>query len=544
MHVPSCARMAAAAAARGCGPCSELHVSPCVSPDSAGSADGDGSAGAPFRSVHAAADALAACARPPTCPPATVLLRHGVHTLAGMPLRLVAGSGPQRWVGVPGPHGEPSVLSGGVAVTGWKPAAAPMAGELTHWTAPLPQGAQPKTMRIGAARAPQVTFPSVDNTPAARRYLFAREVNVTVPGTTDAVWFDETALPTGWEGWTNLVAYHWPGNSWVGMRVQATPSPTGTGPPDGLAGFVFENAAGNSNLRMGNRVQLAGAPELLGQPGTSGIWAADQHAQVVHLLSENEPEEVWLPRQSRLVTIESQSDVTMHGVTYSDTDFAASGLQNGFDAMPSDPGIPHDAAVAVSNSQRVSLSNCSFLALGGCGVVVGNRSTDVAVTGSTFTQMGQSGVLFVGNDSSQARECTISGNSMRGIGAILASAGGVVVSSASNISIVGNQISDCARWGIAVRSNGGAGSWNNTIGPGNRVERTGLTTSDFGAISFIDHTESHIVSGNRIIGNCVRDTRGMRDTMWRGIFGQVLTAFWWAKPGYAPRSHPDDARGR
>jgi hypothetical protein len=111
-------------------------------------------------------------------------------------------------------------------------------------------------------------------------------------------------------------------------------------------------------------------------------------------------------------------------------------------------------------------------------------------------------------------------------GTILASAAGVVVSSASNVSISHNNISDCSRWGIAVRSNGGAGSWNNTIGPGNRVLRTGLTTSDFGAISLIDHTSTHNVSGNRIIGNCVRDTRGMRDTMWRGIFGQVLTHFW------------------
>ena len=227
-----------------------------------------------------------------------------------------------------------------------------------------------------------------------------------------------------------------------------------------------------------------------------------------------------------MVTIENRSDVTMHGVTFADTDFVATGLQNGFNMVPSDPGIPHDAAVAISGSHRVLLHNCTFLALGGCGVVVGNRSTGVVVNASNFTETGQSGVLFVGNDTSQARECVVSGNTMRGIGTILASAGGVVASSASNLSVTANEISDCARWGIAVRSNPGAGSWNNTIGPGNRILRTGLTTSDFGAISFIDHTDPPNISGNRIVGNCVRDTRGMRDTTWRGIFGQVLTAFW------------------
>ena len=71
-----------------------------------------------------------------------------------------------------------------------------------------------------------------------------------------------------------------------------------------------------------------------------------------------------------------------------------------------------------------------------------------------------------------------------------------------------------------------AGSWNNTIGPMNIIRRTGLTTADFGAISFIDHTKAPNVSGNRVIGNCVRDTRGMRDTWWRGIFGDVLSTYW------------------
>ena len=480
--------------------------------------------------MHAAAEALAACDRPAACPPATVVLHSGVHELGGRPLHL---GGAQRWVGEPG-----ATLSGGVSVTGWRPTARKQlaTGETTtHWTAPLPQGARPKSMRVGMARAPEVTFPSVDNALAASQYLYARQVNVSTPGTADTVRFDTDALPAGWAKWTNLVAYTWPGSSWVGMRLsasptQTTPTPDHTHPSeagtDNLASFKFESATGVSNLRTGNRVRFAGAPELLGEPGTSGVWAVDARTRTVHLLSKAEPEDVWLPQLDRLVTIESRSDVTLRGVTFTDTDFVSTGLQNGFNAVPSDPGIPHDAAVAVSNSSGVLLQNCTFLALGGCGVVIGNRSTAVVVNASTFTDMGQSAVLFVGNDTSQARECVVSGNVMRGIGTILASAGGVVASSASNLSVTHNDISDCSRWGIAVRSNPSAGSWNNSIGPGNRIVRTGLTTADFGAISFIDHTNPPNVSGNRIVGNCVRDTRSMRDTMWRGVFGDVLSAFW------------------
>ena len=46
-----------------------------------------------------------------------------------------------------------------------------------------------------------------------------------------------------------------------------------------------------------------------------------------------------------------------------------------------------------------------------------------------------------------------------------------MISSASNVTVSRNNISDCSRWGIAVRSNGAAGSWNNTI-LGNHLENT------------------------------------------------------------------------
>lgn len=494
----------------------------------------DGSKEAPFRSVHDAAAVLANCSYPIPCasPLTTVLLHHGVHSLAGRALRL-RGDAPQRWVGKVGPHGERAIVSGGVPVSGWKPVAPAATGQLRRWVAPLPPGAQPKTMRIGMARAAQASFPAVDNLPAARQYLYARSVKTSgvqellgAPVETAIVALDAASLPAGWRDWSNVVAYTWPGSSWVGMRVPAEPILAGK-LTDGLAHFKLQSTSGFSGLGAGNRVRFAGAPQILGQPGTSGIWAVDEHARTVHLLARKEPVNVWLPLQDRLVSIDDQNQgITMEGITFADADFLASGTQNGFNAEPSDPGIPHDAAIAVSNSKRVEIVNCSFLALAGCGVVAGNRTTRMLISASHFVDMGQSGVLFVGNDTTQARECNVTGNQMHGIGTILASAGGIVVSSASNISISHNTITDCARWGVAVRSNPSAGSWNNTIGPGNRIERTGLTTSDFGAISFIDHTKPPNITGNRIIGNCVRDTRGMRDTMWRGVFGQLLAAFW------------------
>eukprot|EP01049_Picozoa_sp_SAG25_P010864 SAG25_NODE_1241_length_3517_cov_2.244587_4_plen_133_part_00 len=106
--------------------------------------------------------------------------------------------------------------------------------------------------------------------------------------------------------------------------------------------------------------------------------------------------------------------------------------------------------------------------------------------------MGQSGVMFVGNESTQASNCSVLGNVMVGIGEILSAAAGVFITSASRLLVSDNNISNTSRWGIASRSNRGAPS-HHIVVQRNRLRHIGLTTADMGAISFIDHTESHTV---------------------------------------------------
>eukprot|EP01050_Picozoa_sp_SAG11_P009555 SAG11_NODE_908_length_6589_cov_5.484129_6_plen_652_part_00 len=487
--------------------------------DAGAGATSDGSRVVLLRSVHAATSAAEALQiKHGKEAEVTVRLLPGVHTLAG---RALTPGHVQRWVGELGPGGEPSILSGGASVTGWRPLTlstsssflSPALPNLTHWVAQLPSGARPKSLRVGKSRAPQVTWPSASR-PPERQYLYAQTVthaNASADGSPQVnVCIDEGSLPAGWRQWTNLVAYTYPGDSWVGMRVKATPNPHAD-MSTGQARFTLTCPDGFSGLTRGNRILFAGPPTLLGVHGTSGVWAADEEAGQVHYLSEQVPADVWVPVQSRLVTVENRSNVSFEAVTFVDVDFAASGVQTGFNRLPTDKGCPHDAVIAVSNSRDVRVRGCNFTSLASGGILLANQSTRVEISDSQFTQMGQSGVLFVGNDTSQPRECSVLRNSMRGIGTILASAGGVLITSASNITVSQNNISECARWGIAVRSNGHAQSFNNTI-ERNWIKRTGLRTADFGAISFIDHGAGHgNTTGNKVIGNCVRETKGMRD---------------------------------
>ena len=364
-----------------------------------GAAAGTRTASAALSSVHAAASAAEALQAEHEGAEVTIRLLPGVHTLTGRPL--IPGHR-QRWIGELGPGGEPSVVSGGAAVTGWRPLPASDDGSharqnLTRWVAQLPPGARAKTLRVGKVRAPQITWPSTQR-PAAHQYLYARTVakaNASADGSPQVnVGIDIRTLPVGWSKWTDLVAYTYPGDSWVGMRVNAVPNPRPD--PEGEARFTLTCPDGFAKLVAGNRISFAGPPGLLGVPGASGVWAADAATRQVHYLSEQVPEDVWVPIQSRLVTIENRSSVSFDSVTFVDVDFNASGVQTGFNRVPADKGCPHDAAVAVSNSQNVTVQRCNFTSVAGGGVLVGNRSTQVVVSDSRFTQIGQSGVMFVG----------------------------------------------------------------------------------------------------------------------------------------------------
>ena len=110
------------------------------------------------------------------------------------------------------------------------------------------------------------------------------------------------------------------------------------------------------------------------------------------------------------------------------------------------------------------------------------------------------------------------------------SAAGVFVTSGRRNYIARNRISDCPRWGIAVRSNAGKASDGTEVDAAspfnviefNHVARTGLETRDFGAISVIDHSNhTGRVFGTVIRGNCVKDAIGV-DT---DIHGNFIAVF-------------------
>ena len=132
-----------------------------------------------------------------------------------------------------------------------------------------------------------------------------------------------------------------------------------------------------------------------------------------------------LPQGDRVVHLQNVSGIDFSGLTFADADYTYQGWQSGFNAQPTSPGSPANAALRVSSSVGVTVQDCVFAELGGGGVVVGNRSQDVVVYRSSFSNVGQSAVMFVGNDTTKPYNAAVHLNTIDGVGRILASAGGV-----------------------------------------------------------------------------------------------------------------------
>jgi len=166
--------------------------------------------------------------------------------------------------------------------------------------------------------------------------------------------------------------------------------------------------------------------------------------------------------------------------------------------------MPRDAAVVVEGAQRVVIDNCAFEQLGGGGVHISQRSRLIDVSSSSFSSLGQSGVVISGNSSTQPTQITVRNNTMEHIGQILASAAGVFAATTSFTAITDNDIRYTSRWGIAVR--GGYGSPSaRAESYGNRIERNKLSqlaqsTRHSGGLSFLGHGFANTTARH----NCAR----------------------------------------
>ena len=296
------------------------------------------------------------------------------------------------------------------------------------------------------------------------------------------------------------------------------------------------NTSLSCHIRPGNRFYIYSFIEALSDSGGNG-WYLDYEMKQLYISTtignnnnnnNNDDDDklpftqsqlnVYVPQNDYIFSFQNVQNYEIRNLNLIDVDYISNGFQEGFNILPSSIGMPSDSSIHISQSKNINITNCLFHHLGSGGIHITNQSTNINIVKNTFNKIGQSPIIFTGNTTSQARHCLVQSNLIDGVGEILASAGGVLVSSGSYIHIKENNISNCSRWGIAIRSNDGPNGMSiHNIVELNRLENLGEKTRDLGGLSFIGDGITNTIVKN----NCVKNVIGF-DT---NPNGTILTPF-------------------
>jgi parallel beta-helix repeat protein len=161
----------------------------------------------------------------------------------------------------------------------------------------------------------------------------------------------------------------------------------------------------------------------------------------------------------------------------------------------------------MSKARYCAVRDCRFEWLGGYALRLDNDSQHIEFTGNDLGNLGQGGVMMVGNNSNHPHDNIIAGNVMRHLGLVYKHVAGVYVITGDNNVIAHNTISDVTRYAIAMKSFDKSSSSHDNIVEYNDIRRTNLETNDTGAIETLGR--DHKDSGNVIRHNLILDTNGM-----------------------------------
>lgn len=386
--------------------------------------------------------------------PLTLHLSGGVHRLAEPLVLGGEDSGtaeyPVVWRGA---EGEKVLISGGVPVSSWErcadlPGGAPEVAAGRVWTAPLPEGvAQPRTL-----------FDAEGLLSRARSPEFAGEER---EGVTDnqTLCFAPGSLPC--RPRADMELFLKPCYPWI---VNALPVES----VDNENGILRTTIPGTYPLksRLGWKIvegtcNIQNVPEGLTAPGT---WFVDVAAKMFYLWprSGDEPEEVFAPVVNELIRFEGDEedrnwvhDIALEGLTLSHADRLS---------WPRERiAAQHDwelyegatALVRLRGAERITVRNCRFEESGGGGLRSECHGVDNVVTDNSFTQLGGSGIAFVGHrpgNRDEHHHNEITRNRIEEIGRILWHSSGIFLCQSGHNRVADNLLRHLPYSGIVLVS--------------------------------------------------------------------------------------------
>eukprot|EP01006_Ploeotia_vitrea_P053052 TRINITY_DN67750_c0_g2_i1.p1 TRINITY_DN67750_c0_g2~~TRINITY_DN67750_c0_g2_i1.p1 ORF type:complete len:530 (+),score=45.65 TRINITY_DN67750_c0_g2_i1:373-1962(+) len=321
----------------------------------------------------------------------------------------------------------------------------------------------------------------------------------------------------------------YPIHSWISIEVPVAPMNGTCFGDSSLFCFLVTCPKGhcgkknnNEALTVGCRFFIFDATSKMLTPGT---WYQEGNNLMYYPNATNYNDgpcmELTAPTMSSVIKIEGQithgkavqrvSNIVLKNLKFADTDYTATGWQSGFNIKPGvNHGIPEDAALRISGAANISVTRSTFAQLGGGGVHASNDTIGLNISRNICYKVGQTCFMFSGNNTSQCKGVEVGHNQMQWTGDILASASGIFASTVHKAHFHHNEIRDCSRWGIAMRS-----AELNSVSTENLIEyniikRVGLKTRDLGGLSFLGpYQHAPQPTNNTVQYNCVQDVIGI-----------------------------------
>ena len=301
-----------------------------------------------------------------------------------------------------------------------------------------------------------------------------------------------------WQNWSGAEVHIFPDRGWVNaiLPVERVDPTTRT---------IYVKS--QQHLKPGNRFFIANTREALDSPNE---WYLDRAAGKLYYYPTDprfpQNTEIVASKLERLIVLWGDrqqayvENVHFVGLTFSDTSYT----------FADNYYFPADSAIWLLATRKCSIRDCNFTHLGGYGVRFEQGSTENSIVANKMTQLGQGGVIMLGNTATQPVNNLIAGNQIDEGGKVYKHVAGVYVASGSGNRIAHNQISQMPRYGISLKSMGRDRYSHDNIIEFNKIIDTCLETSDTGAIETLGRDKQ--ASGNIIRYNFIRNVVGMKTT--------------------------------
>jgi hypothetical protein len=181
--------------------------------------------------------------------------------------------------------------------------------------------------------------------------------------------------------------------------------------------------------------------------------------------------------------------------------------------------MPADAVIWMSGARDCVVRDCTFRHVGGYALRLDEQSHRVQFVKNRVQEVGQGGVILVGDNHSQPHHNLIAGNVMKQLGLVYKHVAGVYVITGNDNRIAHNTIWDTPRYAISLKTlDETRQSHRNTV-EYNDLRRTNLETNDTGAIETLGRDQQD--TGNIIRYNLILDSVGMTSTP----DGRIITPY-------------------